>query len=90
MRASIIRDLPTHRKIKAWEYAYRGADLALLYMWHNLINGNYLNYCDTLVMEQVMYYIKRNPTFESDLIQWFQTHEQLKKDEKNNRIKASQ
>lgn len=83
-KLGIVKSLPYHRMVIAHGLIERGADHTLLYFWYNLCNGNYLHINPSVTAEQVVYYIRRNPDFEDDIVNWFKTHEQLHREQNHN------
>lgn len=77
-KLNFIQSLPYDVLVEAHKIIERGADVALLYFWFNLTQGNYYPAFKIIqVEEQVLYYIHRNPEFEKDILSWFHSYEQI-------------
>lgn len=77
-----MASLPYHRKLIAQSLIERGADVALLLFWFNLITQAYSHFPIHCVMSDVVTYMQRYPAFAEDITNWFQTFESA-----NNQLK---
>jgi hypothetical protein len=70
-KLKFIQDLPYVELIEAHKIIDKGADVALLYFWFNLLKCNYKILPEMAVQKEVVHYTNLYPTWEGEIINWF-------------------
>lgn len=74
-KAGVLKGLSYEQLLQVNYLVEKGADVALIYFWFNLLRRHYHpNFTPFQVARQSVFYMHRDPTFADDIAQWYNSY----------------